>query len=366
MRFILIFVLILCACSTSIDQEQKRLIKIKEITFPLGFAPSRMNHFEDENHEFFGFLDYQTFKKFSVFNSKGDFIYSFSIKELMERSGRQFNSFSFQSIDTIAFLSRSGTNHLVVLDSIGNVLLEKDYSFLYKKEVSIYAPFILSNNVIRAVINYHDTIPVTKIDREYYKNFFNKKIQFYNVMMDTLFTLGTEPSLQIDSFYSRFTTDEEWSTEVNKILYLEDKNIIYSAYSDSIYSYDLKGKLLNIKPIISKKHKLRVNPLSIDGKLDIVENIDKHTHISHLLWDKYRSLYYCFVPEEVKENGETPFTIIVLDSDFNTLSEIDMDCTQYFLDKFEYFPAFVGKEGLYIMNKSKNIKETTFSILRYE
>lgn len=363
---LLLFAVLLNGCSSLTGSDRKKLIKVDEIAFPVGYAPSRINYFKKDNYEIFGFLDYQTFKVFSVFTSKGEFIYSFSINELMKNSEKQFNSFSFQSIDTIAFLSKSGTNRLVLLDSVGYLLLDKDYSFLREKEASIYAPFILNNNIIRTAVNYNDTIPVTKLDRDYYQNFFTNKILFYNLMTDTVTSYNSAPSLQIDSFYSRFTKNDEWSTEANKILFLKDKNIIYSAYSDSVYIYDIQGNLMSIKHIKSKNHKLYVNPISIDENTDVVENIAKNTSISYLLWDEYRNFYYCFVAGEKMKNGETPFTIIILDDNFDSVDEIIMNHEKYYFEKFEYYPAFIGEKGLYIMNQSKSIKETKFSIFKYE
>jgi|SRR5690554_5110588 len=369
MKYSFFLVLILSfACTTSYKETTKTLTKIDDVIFKVGYYPSQINHLElEDDNEIFGFLDYSTFKKLSVFNENGEFIYSISLKPLMQRSYKQFNSFSFQSIDTVAFLSASGGNVLMIMDSSENILLEKNYSFLQReKEASIYSPFIINNNVIRSAVNYDDTLPLIKVDEDYYRDFFSKKIYFYNIMTDTLFKKQSSPQLQADSLYSRFTSMEQWSTEGNKILFLDNKNIIYSAYSDSVYIYDLKGKLISVKQVYSNNRRIYASPISIEDDKSLTDLFRNSTYISYILWDKYRGIYYCFVPEKDSKDGKTPFSIIILDKDFSFISEVEMDFQKYYYDRFSYYPAFVSKKGLYIMNQSKSIKESKFSIFKYE
>lgn len=134
----------------------------------------------------------------------------------------------------------------------------------------------------------------------------------------------------------------------------DSKEFVISWFaSDSIYVYDmnfnLKSAILG-KSGLSKGFEKTTHPLSEEesNRLTISQ-----THYPRLIYDPYRRLYYRFAhiaraydPNELidhKSIQKNPFSVIVLDEDFNIIKEVIFPGSTYNLYK-----AFVAEEGLYL------------------
>jgi hypothetical protein len=88
--------------------------------------------------------------------------------------------------------------------------------------------------------------------------------------------------------------------------------------------------------------------------------IRKSSFVYRIYFDSYRQIYYCFVRQPMK-GDLLPFSVIIYDTQFNKLDEVNMDETKY------YPSAFVGEKGLYIYRKEDTEPQNHyFSIFNYE
>jgi hypothetical protein len=337
---------------------------VDTVMFDAGFQfSSGIRIIEYNNNEYVGFADFRTAKKISIFDINGKNSFSVLVDSLMINENTRFFSFCFVSIDSLALLS-ANTNKVIVVDTNGNTLYKKDFSPLILKGIELFPPFCLNKNNLKVGVNYLENNLPKNPSKEDYINTNEKKIAFYNLLYDTAFYAKSEPLLQLDSFYCRFGSKTQLLSEGKHILMLDSLNIFHSFYSDSLYVYDAKGKLLKTVCIKSKHTKVGVTPIAYeqywaDNEL-LNQNFLKNGFISDLLWDKYRNVYYCFVRSAMIDK-KIPFSVIILDKDFNNLGETKFDYNKYHLS------AFVGKRGLYIMQAdNKEFGKYTFSIFRYE
>lgn len=356
---------LLNSCNNSTKQKDVKLnIIVDTVIFDAGFQfSSGIRIVEYNNSEYVGFADLRTAKKISVFDISGKPSFSVSVDSLMISENTRFFSFCFASIDSLALLS-AYTNKLVVIDTNGKALYKKDYSPLLFHGIQLFPPFYLSKNHLKVGVKYLENNLPENPTKEDYINTNEKTLAFYNLLYDTAFYEKSDPLLQLDSFYCRFGSKTQILTEGNHILMLDSLNISHSSYSDSLYVYNTKGKLLKTVCIKSEHTKVGINPITYEqywANNDLLNrNVWENGFISDLLWDKYRNVYYCFVRSAMIDK-KLPFSIIILDKDFNNLGETKFDYNKYHLS------AFVGKRGLYIMQAdNKKFGKYTFSIFRYE
>ena len=122
-------------------------------------------------------------------------------------------------------------------------------------------------------------------------------------------------------------------------------------YDSIMVSDDLK----NVKWYYAKSRYLKqMTPrlISADGDMKSLTEYAEMPKYSHILYDKYRDIYYRFalMPYQLKAN-ETPyntlgaeeFSVIILDKDFRIIGETKFPGNKYF-----YKMSFVGRDGLYI------------------
>ncbi len=137
---------------------------------------------------------------------------------------------------------------------------------------------------------------------------------------------------------------------------------------NKIFVYDTKANKIK-KEIKFKsnffKHSLKPIDCDIINTSERAFKIKSQHNIFAIEYDKFRDVFYLIIllpPDDVQDilgpekwDVIMPFSILVLDSNFNTIDEIKLPGKQYFFREF-----FVTKEGLWISNNNElnpSIKE---------
>ncbi len=351
-------ILIIISCSSNNDNGSLNVID--EISYNVGFRSANICHYEYNGKEYVAFSDFRTFKCIEVFDIFGSHVNKIDLADMVTKTGRPI-TYSMISNDSI-FLLMDQTNIVYIIDNKGNIIGVKDYSELKSYGVELLPPIYINNNNFRTSIFYdedfHDGYTENMIS-----SFREKEHCFYHLMEDTTFYGDTPPLLQMDSIYNRFVAKDGCIQEGNHILMMKSQNILYSAYSDSLYVFSINGDLVQVKNIKSDYGRPMFVPSTYDelhkNPIISTEQFKNNISICDLLWDKYKNIYYCFIRRKMEKNS-MPFSIIVLDCHLNRLKEFDLGGEDY------YATSFVGERGLYIMKKNQSFDKLYFTIFNYE
>lgn len=138
-----------------------------------------------------------------------------------------------------------------------------------------------------------------------------------------------------------------------------------------IYTFDLQGKILG-KYYAGSNFLEHVNPVSFETGLikpdvdgESANFVGQRTY-SRLVYDKYVNVYYRFVTNAIIDSGgakrSTPFSIIILDSNFNKIGEQEFKNSEYFQGEM-----FVSRDGLCMDRMDSNddtLKYDVFKLVR--
>ena len=354
----IIFIIMIISCSSNRDAGSLNIVD--EVSYNVGFRSANICHSEYNGKEYVAFADFITYKTIAVYDILGSHINKIDMTDLITKMGRPI-TYTMISNDTIILLMDK-TNIVYIIDKNGNIIGVKDYSVLEPYGVELSPPIYINNNNFRTSIFYDEDFH-EGYTKDMISSFRAKEHCFYRLMVDTTFYGKESPLLQMDSTYNRFVANDGCIQEGNHILMMENQNILYSAYSDSLYIFSINGYLVQIKKIKSDYGRpmfvpSTYNELRKDPAVS-TRQFKNNVSICDLLWDKYRNIYYCFVRRKMEKNS-MPFSIIVLDCHFNRLNEFDMGGENY------YATSFVGERGLYIMKKNQNLDRLYFTIFNYE
>lgn len=158
--------------------------------------------------------------------------------------------------------------------------------------------------------------------------------------------------IRIPDFYKGKT----WQTYWGGFSRIKNDNLlIYSwAVMDSMLIYD--QNMESIKSVYAKSEFAKPIKSSSDANSTVEEQLREritNTAYSYIFYDKYREVYYRFVTigrtidesylEDQFPHLKNDFSIVVLDRDFNVLTE------KRFPGKIHYpYKSFVGEKGLYL------------------
>lgn len=359
----LLFLLLSCK-----QPEGKATLKaVGETTYQVGYEPRWTHYFKDKEQEYVAFGEFETFKTIKIFNVYGKNIYTLSLTDFTKTNGVILEDFCMVNLDTIALLAKH--NLIFLLDNKGTLLRKIDYSKYIVEGIELDRPLFIKNNIIRCGIAYNDFGNPITMDYKYYHDFFARNDLFYQLMIDTIKTNPEnelQPVFMLDSLFTRFIPKDHFHVESTKITFTEKENIYQSNYTDSVYHYDLNGHLKQIHTIKSNYFNTKLTPVSVrenyKNNRAFQENIYNGGYISKLLWDNTKELYYCTVigkwSPETRDN--IPFSIIVLDKNFNKLDEFLMD------EQIYRTSMFVNKNGLNILTNKSTFKQKIYTTLRYE
>jgi len=362
--FLIIAITSLFSCNFLSKKQKGNWITLNDtVAFNVGFPSANINYSEYNEKEYIAFADFRTTKKIVLFDIQGKLLYAIPVDKLLENGKTILISFDIISPDSIALLT-AYTNNVLLINSMAEMIYKKDYSPLLLEGIELWTPICFDKKFLRVCINYLDHNLPKYPSKEDFVNSNARGLSFYNLMADTAFYTDAKPILQLDSIYCRFASEKQFTTEGNHILMLDSLNIFYSAYSDTLYVYNLAGQLKKTVVVKSDYTTTRINPITYeqywqDNEL-LNRNFLKNGFIDKLLWDKYRNLYYCFVRSKMIEK-KLPFSIIIFDKDFKKLDEIEMDYNKF------YPTAFVGENGLYVKQAyNDDFKINKFTLFRYE
>lgn len=136
-----------------------------------------------------------------------------------------------------------------------------------------------------------------------------------------------------------------------------DENVVISLgqYDSIMVSSDFKHKIsYNAK----SRHLAHAHPYLQDGQMDLFKNIQiqgKLPHYSHLIYDKYRKVFYRFalMPDDnikpFSTNPHQSFSIVILNKNYEIIGE-----TKFPGNTYTYQLCFVAQKGLYISENNEN------------
>jgi len=263
-----------------------------------------------------------------------------------------FQAFLVKSMDSI-FAIEHNKHILSMFNESGELLNQYDFTqLLNEKDVEyvIYAnnntPLIHVNN--KFIFNIVANIPTP---------------HFYEYPTIGIFDIEKGTLTKIANFPDFVQQGRIWMN-FNPFYCLNNRNeLVYSfAMSDSIYIYNLDNSVSNSVSVKSKyidsippmtqgmEHNRKYN-----SEYQITQNFYRT-----LLYDKYKNLYYRvavhyqdLVNEDgsINQYGSNPWSIIIMDSDFNIIDEVMMEPNKYRLDSL-----MVSKEGLLIQIQDELIE----------
>lgn len=367
MRRIIIGIVLLSFLSLAGCRKGGTLTAVGEVVFPLGFTTTAAEQcFEYGGEEYMAFANLSSNKEVSLFRPDGRKVLSVDIRPLIEKTKTNYVTFFFAAPDTLLLLSRY-SNLVAAVDSNGNPLFVWDFQkLLFKNAVELAPPlYYLAGNLRVGTLfssykaYYTLGLRDSNLDKECDVGWYYRP----HIMTCSHLPNG-EIEFQADSLYPRFAGSDKDVTEFNRMLCLDTMNIVWSTYCDSLYLYDLSGKLKKVVGIHSDHIAARLTPpthVASSKNLDLRSEIAREgSFIRSLLYDKYRQLYFCFVVGKTFE-GKHDFYVIVLDKNLKKIDEIP------FVDRMYYSSAFVGRQGLYVKQAQKNnFRNCTFTIFRYE
>ncbi len=338
---------------------QPKLVKTEDVTFKLGFVPTAAPQcFVDGNEEYMAFANLSSNKEIALFKPDGTRVATIHTDSLAMKTRSDYVGFFFACRDTVLVLSKY-SNLLAILNGNSDILNVLNYQeLLAHDEMELSVPLFYNNGQIRIGAMFGGNNWKTPEEcRQGWSRY--PRLMAYRIAGDEA------PSLQVRNFYDQFAKPTDDISEGNRMLLMEDKSIIWSMYCDTLYVYDLDGKLQQKAAVESDYIKTKLTPASIyDTWADqqLGNRITQEgSYIDKLCFDKYRGVYYCFIQDKVSE-GRQDFYLIIFNDNLEKIGEIP------FVDGEYYSYPIVGKKGLYLLkqrNKS-GFRAQAYTIFRYE
>lgn len=290
------------------------------------------------------------------------------------------------SVDVYSFKEKKLIHRLMINDSTGELASDiHGFWAISKDSVFVYSPFRM-NPIVLKLYNWEivERSSMTIANPLTGNPIFNhasmtaspsfvmgNRIYFSELpLADISQLIGTDYSPEVvhdmgtDSTYTSGITWPEiyehnkWD---NLFLYLKT----YDKYGRTIYSWEASHQLMvrkndSIYEVSARSHYFDAeiiydpNNVNSEGR-DF--NIIELDHYMMILYDSYRDVYYRFAIHGIPKNrvnggfntaSDLPFSVIILDNNFNKLGET-------YFEPATYSPkdSFVGKEGLYISTHNK-------------
>lgn len=174
------------------------------------------------------------------------------------------------------------------------------------------------------------------------------------------------------SFPASYFEEGELLTEAS-LAFDGDNHLVYSLRcSHNLYVYDLEqreAKIINA----SSEFVEDFEPYKPETPQAYFDYLLTNSTYESIIYDKYRQLYYRIIrlaPKEPNNNGLSSremasfpksASIIILNKDFNKLSEVKLDG-----DLYNIYNLFVGKKGLYLSRNNPNNLDYDEDFLQFE
>lgn len=380
MKKITLFLLCIIAIFVNCDNtNDNKIEKIKDISFnvnPDRYRFAGVIDGDGESGKYMYLGDIVTDKCIKYFDLHGNLLDSTSLQKAMQKLG-SIESLALASKDTI-LLQSSYTNQIAIIDSEGKCWHKIDlYDKLYDKNGRYYEfhmPQLYNKNETtffwldwRMEKSKNVEIPdgLTEVEY-YYKNYYKdipRFLKINNVFRDNYsLEFGGDEIYRniIDSFYNQAIDDYSFYNVVN------DDLVKASLYSDNLFILDTSTlKITKTIMIESEYTSIGAEFIKIEEPSNKFQQLtDKYGYIRKILYNEHFNKYVLVISIEnertSKNNIETeinPFSVMVLDEDFNKLNE-------YLFDQYDYiaYTTELINEGLLIRKYNQNKDETVYTL----
>lgn len=373
---LIIITVLIIRCDNTNDNK---IEKIKDISFHVNPDRYRIAGVIDEEGEskkkmYFG--DIVTDKCIKFFDLHGNILDSISLQKALKKLG-SIEYFTTLSKDSILVHS-SYTNQIAIIDSDGNCWHHIDlHNKLYDDKgqyYEIHRPKLCKGNKTvffnidwRMEKSKNVKVPDNITELEYYyKKIYEDIPQFFkinNLFVDNFSMVfgGDEVFKKItDSFDSKFFGDYSFYNVVNGHL------IKASLYSDKLFVMDTSSLTVNKTVKIESEYtRIGADFIKIEEISKKFQQLtDKYGYIRKILYNEHVNKYVLVIriennstPKNNMETEANPFSVMILDQDFNKLSE-------YLFDQYDYIAETTKliNEGLLIKQHNQNKDETVYTL----
>lgn len=385
-KFIVIFVGLLifsCAEDTELVPEQTLVFK-RDVTFKSGFKSGFLQkpvNIDGENY--FCAQDYVTNKKIKLFSLTSDKIHEINFKPIIINENQNVATVEIINLDTILVLTVY-TNLIYMINSKGeiwkkidlNPYFKKFYSPKYKFETKSYSEFLTDKGeLIFRLTPYLQQEGAFDFEKHYLELNSDSLPLFFKVK--DIFADSLNTRFGCYEFYKSFTKIDEFYGEFALYAFCNKKIIVGSNYSDSLY-------IVNTNTLeVEKKVQLTSKFTKIGTKPPTLKQMKASSATSHIkiqrdaarfrniIYLDSLNLYFCSLVHQTTADtidyDNKPSSILVLDSNFTIIDEIQLDKSKYLS-----YAAFNSGNDIYVINypQVKNdddfFKKYSFSIFRYE
>ncbi len=338
----------------------------------IGYASVRFGGFitTANGQQWVYFANAETGKKIVFYTLDGKKVYEVPLQKIHER-GEMVGGIAIVDFKKIIVQTKYN-NRLYVIDSSGAIgrVVNLPKTFPDGLGFELYSSFtngslLYKDNVL---LNTSIDFPTdSNLSLEAAYNIYSKRKNAAPFFM-MVPGLGSDTAglvLGNKGFYGRFVKDGNVNVELGMYTCSADNDYIiqYSLYSDSIY---ISGKDLTINKayqIRSKYTEIGAQPLANGATMgDSLELLALTSGlIINVNYDKYHHFYYLSVRHKVPMNSErkkmaefSPWSIIVLDDNFNYIDELLMEPEKYVPGEL-----LVVKDGILIFRIPQKLNEKT-------
>jgi hypothetical protein len=198
--------------------------------------------------------------------------------------------------------------------------------------------------------------------------------KYYKEPIQVGFNILTKQYKEYPITYPKLYWDAYYGFAKHSHRVVRDSNDIFTFSSDpNIYIFNRYSNEIKVKNARSKYHTTEIECLDLKYKNDSNKKL-KHLALSaaylRLFWDPYKKLYYRFFSKnQAEKNSDGSYNsyrdksvcLMVLDSDFNIIDEIELERYKYL-----YHKSFVSEKGFHIsinptINPQKGLNYEVFN-----
>lgn len=359
--FLILDLFIILGCDNRADRE---LLQIEEAEYSTEMFTKNFQPFQDKESKQVAFLELNTHHKIQFFEENGTFIKEIVLADELYQNDQKFCDAFVINSDSILLLSMF-TNQLYLLNGNGEIIIKKDYSNANQDGVELWGPLNFVDGKVYTTVmysypNYSNSYTLADWQSE---NVINLK--YPRILVDSIDSDDPKSyELLIPDFRSKFGDSTHQIIEPNHVCYTSNHIILSSSYSDSVYCYDYSGNAVKSAQLSSNFTSLKIDPSTFKecevNPQIINEKCLSNGFIAKIIYDPYRNIYYCKARHPAVEDSR-PFSLIMLNSDFQKLDEVTFTSDEFFGS------FFVGEKGIYILkNAEDKFLNSSFTIYNYE
>ena len=372
--FIIGLITLVSACN--LTRQQDSLMLDKELTFTTGFHPGYGQLERIDGEEFICFSDFRTHKEVVLHHTSSEKVHRIDLSPIYDLN-EKVAGVEIISLDTILAITER-TNKLFMIDHMGEIWRTVDLN-PYVKEVGHFelyrcaTPFQFNDTTLIFAMEYGMRNLPIEAQRDFLR-FNTEKYNSFNLFkIDNIFNEELKVSFGLKGLYNHFTDAQHIAMEGSDFTFFEDRIVYKSWYSDSLYLINPSTLTIDSKVAIrSEFSSLHITPITIEEERTIPNALDERFKTGgftlDISYDKLRDIYYLITAHRpfTKNDEDRPWSVIILDGDFNRIEEIKMDDSRY------YHHGFISDQGLFISNYYESLDDkdhfskNTYALFQYE